>query len=206
MIKQFAKNTALVLIDVQKGVDVLEHWGGASGRRNNPQAESYMRLLLDAWRKNSLPVVFTRHDSREAASPLKWSLGTGDMKQGFEPVGSEVVIRKDINSGFIGTNLEIELRRLNVTRLVVVGFFTNFCVETTVRMAGNMGYDTYLVHDACATTNRIGVDGTDYEPQLVHDLSIASLNREFCTAIDHQHALSLLDGDVDNIERIQGNE
>jgi nicotinamidase-related amidase len=124
-----------VLIDVQKGVDVLEHWGGSSGRGNNPQAESCMKILLDLWRENSLPVIFTRHDSPEAASPLKWSLGTGEMMQGFEPAANEVVIRKDVNSGFIGTNLEIELRRLNITRLVVVSFFTNFCVETTVRMA-----------------------------------------------------------------------
>ncbi len=206
MIKQFAGDTALLLIDVQKGVDTLEHWGGSTARRNNPQAESHMKALLDAWRSHSLPVLYTQHDSREAASPLKLSLPTGAIKDGFEPADGEVVIRKDVNSGFIGTNLELELRRLEVTRLVVVGFFTNFCVETTTRMAGNMGYDCYLVHDACATTNRIGLDGTDYEPELVHDMAIASLNREFCTAIDHQQALSLLEADANDIERIQGNE
>ncbi len=206
MVKQFTQNSALLLIDVQKGVDELEHWGGPGGRRNNPHAESNMKSLLGGWREKSLPVFFTRHDSREAASPLKWSLPGGEMKGGFEPVDGEVVIRKDVNSGFIGTSLEIELRRLNIFRLVIVGFFTNFCVETTTRMAGNLGYDTYLVHDACATTNRIGIDGTDYDPQLVHELSVASLHREFCTAIDHRQALSLLDGDADNIEKVQGNE
>ncbi len=206
MIKQFRNNTALLLIDVQKGVDVLEHWGGPTGRRNNPNAETYMKALLDAWRSHSLPVVFTQHDSRELSSPLKLSLPTGAMKDGFEPIDAEVVVYKDVNSGFIGTNLELELRRLQASRLVIVGFFTNFCVETTTRMAGNMGYDTYLVHDACATTNRIGLDGTDYEPELVHDLAIASLNREFCTAIDHGQALSLLQADAESIARIQGNE
>jgi len=199
--KRFTENTALLLIDIQKGVDVLEHWGGPSGRRNNPGAESHMKKLLGAWRENSLPIIFTRHDSWEAASPLKWSLSTGEMKEGFEPVGGEVVIRKHANSGFVGTSLEIELRRLNVSRLVIIGFFTNFCVETTARMAGNLGYDTYLVHDACGTTNRIGIDGTDYDPELVHDMSIANLDREFCTVIDHKQALSLLSGDDENIER-----
>jgi len=206
MIKQFTSNTALLLIDVQKGVDDLQHWGGATGRRNNPDAEAHMKLLLDGWREKSLPVIFTQHDSRESTSPLKWSLPSGAMKEGFESVDGEIIIWKDVNSSFIGTNLEVELRRRGVTRLVVIGFFTNFCVETTIRMAGNMGYDCYLVHDACATTNRIGIDGTDYDPEVVHSLSIASLNREFCTAIDHQLAMSLLDSDASTFERIQGNE
>ena len=39
MIRQFGKETPLLLIDVQKGVDVLQHWGGPTGRRNNPDAE-----------------------------------------------------------------------------------------------------------------------------------------------------------------------
>ena len=175
MIQQFTNNTALLLIDIQKGVDDLQHWGGPTGRRNNPEAEAHMKALLDGWREKSLPIIYTKHDSREAASPLKWSLPSGEMKPGFEPREDETVIWKDVNSGFIGTNLEIKLRQLNVTRLVVVGFFTNFCVETTTRMAGNMGYDTYLIPDACATTNRIAPDGTDYDPELVHDLSVASL-------------------------------
>jgi len=199
--KRFRENTALLLIDIQKGVDVLEHWGGPKGRRNNPGAESYMKKLLDAWRENSLPIIFTRHDSWEENSPLKLSLSTGDMKDGFEPADGEVVIRKHANSGFVGTSLEIELRRLNVSRLVIIGFFTNFCVETTARMAGNLGYKTCLVHDACATTNRVGIDGTDYDPELVHAMSIANLDREFCTVIDHKQALSLLSGDQGSLER-----
>lgn len=206
MIRKFGRDTALLLIDVQKGVNVLTHWGGPTGRRNNPEAEARMLRLLQGWRKQGLPVVFTRHDSREAASPLKLSLPTGEMIEGFEPRAGEVVIDKDVNSGFIGTDLELRLRQLGASRLVIAGFFTNFCVETTTRMAGNLGYDTYLVHDACATTNRIGLDGRDYDPELVHDMSIASLHREFCTALDHRQVLGLLAADAPELERIQGNE
>ena len=104
-------------------------------------------------------MVFTCHDSREAASPLKLALATGRFKPGLEPARGELVIRKDVNSAFVGTPLEIELRRRGVQRLVCAGFFTNMCVETSVRMANNLGFDTYVVHDACATTNRIARDG-----------------------------------------------
>jgi len=128
------------------------------------------------------------------------------LKPGFELAASDIVVEKDVNSGFVGTSLEILLRRAGVQRLVVVGFFTNCCVETTIRMSGNMGFDTYLVPDCCATTNRIGPDGADYDPELVHSMAVANLHREFCTALEMNQALSLVAGDLVDVDRRQGNE
>jgi nicotinamidase-related amidase len=206
VIPRFGRDTALLLIDCQVGVDVRTHWGGPTGRRNNPDAESHMLRLLAGWRERGLPVAFTRHDSREAASPLKLALPTGAQKHGFEPRDGEIVVVKDVNSGFIGTSLEVDLRRRGVQRLVAVGFFTNSCVETTVRMAGNLGFDTYLVPDACAASNRIGPDGADHDPEAVHAMSVANLHGEFCTAISPGDALSLLESDSPRMDRRQGNE
>ena len=206
MINQFLKDSCLLLIDVQKGVDVLSHWGGKTGRRNNPEAEQNMLELLSKWRQHGLPVAWTLHDSREAASPLKLSEPGGELKPGFEIAASDIVIEKDVNSGFVGTSLEILLRRAGIQRLVVVGFFTNCCVETTIRMSGNMGFDTYLVPDCCATTNRLGPDGADYDPELVHSMAVANLHREFCTALEMNQTLSLVAGDLVDADRCQGNE
>jgi nicotinamidase-related amidase len=206
MIPKFDDDTALLLIDVQRGVADLQHWGGPTGRRNNPNAEQVMADLLAMWRARGLPVAFTRHDSREDASPLKFSLPGGVQKEGFEPHDNEIVVEKNVNSGFVGASLELQLRRAGVHRLVVAGFFTNMCVETTVRMAGNLGFDTYLIHDACATTNRVGLDSTDYEPDLVHDLTVANLNGEFCTALTGSEAFGLLESDSADLDRTQGNE
>ena len=206
MIKQFGRETALLLIDVQVGVDVLSHWGGSNGRRNNPDAEAKMSQLLATWRNAKLQVAFTRHDSRESASPLKFSLPTGAQKPGFEPASGEIVVEKDVNSGFIGTDLEIQLRRAKISRLAIVGFFTNFCVETTTRMAGNLGFDTYLIEDCCSASNRIGPDGVDRDPELVHAMTVANLHGEFCTAIKFADALGLVTADNSQLSRCQGNE
>jgi nicotinamidase-related amidase len=183
MITKFDKNSCLLLIDVQVGVDVLSHWGGPTGRRNNHDAEVKMLYLLAAWRKANLQVAFTRHDSREASSPLKFSLPTGAQKPGFEPNTRDIVVEKDVNSGFIGTSLEVQLRR-----------------------AGNLGFDTYLVDDCCSTSNRVGPDGTDRDPELVHAMTVANLHGEFCTAITCDDAISLITADNSTISRCQGNE
>ncbi len=206
MIKRFDAVTALLLIDVQKGVDVLDHWGGPNGRRNNPHAEENLRLLLDGWRSNGLPVFYTMHDSREARSPLKLALPTGRIKDGLEPRSGETIINKDVNSGFIGTNLELMLQRQRIHRLVIAGFFTNMCVETTVRTAGNLGFDTYVVEDACATTNRVGWDGVDRDAELVHAMAITSMDGEFCTALKTSDVVRLLSDNAEELTRRQGNE
>jgi nicotinamidase-related amidase len=206
MIPKFNDGAALVVVDAQQGVNRLQHWGGPTGRRNNPNAERHIGAILEAWRRRALPVYFTQHDSLEAASPLKLSLDTGRFIAGLEPRAGETIVTKNANSAFIGTSLEVSLRRRHIHRLLFVGYFTNFCVETSVRMANNMGFDTYLAHDACATCNRIGLDGKDYDPELVHDMSIASMHREFCTAITTADAVALLEADAAGLLRQQGNE
>lgn len=206
MIHKFNTSTALLLIDVQRGVDDTAYYGGSTGRVNNPQAKDNIRKILNAWRVKGGKVAFTRHDSIEEGSPLKLSLDTGLQLEGMEIEVGDISVSKSVNSGFIGTSLELDLRRSGISRLVVAGFFTNVCVETTVRMAGNMGFDTYLIHDACSTMNSIGIDGADYDPELVHNMSVAGLHGEFCTAISLDDALGLLDSDAAHLQRVQGNE
>ena len=206
MIEKFDKSTALLLVDVQEGVNDVKYYGGPSGKRNNDNAEENMRCLLTEWRRLGKQVAFTRHNSRELNSPLKLSLETGKQIEGLDIHESDIVVDKDVNSGFIGTSLEVELRRSGIDRLVVMGFYTNYCIETTVRMAGNLGFDTYLVHDACAAINTLGHDGTYYDADLVHNMSIASLHGEFCTAISNEVAMKLCVGDCLELERVQGNE
>ena len=206
MINKFDQNTALLVIDAQEGIKDTSYYGGERGRRNNPSAEENIISILNNWRKEKKPVVFTQHDSREEKSPLKLSLKTGQQLPNISPLPNDIVIKKDVNSGFIGTSLELNLRRIKIQRLLVLGFFTNCCIETTVRMAGNLGFDTYLVHDACAAMNRIGHDGTYYDPELVHNMAIANLHGEFCTAISTSDALRLINKDAKSLNRTQGNE
>lgn len=206
MIQQFGSDTALLLIDVQKGVHAFDHWGGPTGRMNNPGCQERIVSLLEAFRKAGNTIAFSRHDSLEPDSPLKLSLETGEQLEGLEILPGEITVRKNVNSAFIGTSLDAQLKRAGIKRLVVAGYFSNFCVETTVRMAGNMAYDVYLAHDACATCNRIDLNGVDHDPELVHDLSIAAMHGEFCTALATGQLISLLSAPANDLNRAQGNE
>lgn len=100
-----------------------------------------------------------------------------------KPVEGERELIKNVNSGFIGTNLETILKQSGVVDVVVAGLTTNHCVSTTVRMAGNLGFNVELVGDACAAFERQGVGGEVFAADLVHRTALASLHGEFCTVV-----------------------
>ena len=171
---------ALILIDIQKAFDHLKYWGG---ERNNPEAENNAGELLQLWRANNLPIFHIKHCSTIPTSPLNETHSGNEFKEIVRPIDGEPVIKKNVNSAFIGTDLKERLDIENVSKLVIVGLTTDHCVSTTTRMAANFGYTTFLVSDATATFNKKGVDGRNYAAELIHETALASLNEEFATII-----------------------
>jgi nicotinamidase-related amidase len=171
---------ALILIDIQKGFSDIEYWGG---ERNNPNAEINAANLLEIWREKNLPVYHVKHCSTNLKSLLHESNIGNEFMDIVSPKASEPVITKNVNSAFIGTDLKAQLDKAGITKLVIVGLTTDHCVSTTTRMAGNFGYETYLVSDATATFNKKGVNGQNYPAELIHETALASLNDEFATVV-----------------------
>ena len=79
-----------------------------------------------------------------------------DFKPEAQPLDGEPVITKDVNSAFIGTDLEARLREQGVEAVALVGLTTDHCVSTTARMAANLGFETWVLGDAMATHDRRG--------------------------------------------------
>lgn len=177
--------SALLIIDVQQGFDDPK-WGV----RNNPDAESNIELLLKLWRKRQSPVIHVQHCSIEPNSPLRSDRPGCAFKSQATPIAGEPVFKKSVNSSFIGTELEAYLRENMIETLVIVGLTTDHCVSTTTRMAGNLGFRTYLVSDATATFDRKGPDGKKYSAEEMHSSALASLHGEFATVIASSDLLS----------------
>ena len=145
-----------------------------------------------AWRKSALPIFHIQHCSNEKDSPLRPGSPGNEIKQIVAPNLGEAVLQKNVNSAFIGTKLESELGKKQVDSLVVVGLTTDHCVSTTARMAGNLGFDTYVVSDATATFDRTGPDGKLYSAEEIHAANLASLHNEFAKVVSTKAVLAEL--------------
>jgi nicotinamidase-related amidase len=176
------KDTVLYLIDLQQGFKDNKHWGG---KRNNPNCEANCFKLLSKFRDEARPVIHIKHCSISSSSPLHPSHPGNEFIETLKPLSNEDVIEKNVNSGFIGTNLKrLQDHKYNSKNIVVVGFTTNHCVSTTVRMGSNFGYNMYLVNDACATFERVDFDGKLWSAEDIHTVSICNLKDEFATILN----------------------
>ncbi|NJO05763.1 MAG: cysteine hydrolase [Chloroflexaceae bacterium] len=162
------------------------------GQRNNPQMEQVIANLLTAWRTTQRPVFHVQHCSTELASPLRPDRPGHAFKPEAQPRAGEPIIQKQVNSAFIGTDLEAMLRQRGIDTLVMVGLTTNHCVSTTARMAGNLGFTTYIVADAVATFDRLGHDGQHHPAATIHATALASLHLEFAMVVQAAQVLAAL--------------
>jgi nicotinamidase-related amidase len=178
-VNRLQSNAALLVVDMQKGFDDAS-WG----ERNNPDAESRVAALLRCWRDVSAPVIHVHHWSQSPAGCFWPGTAGSEPKAQAAPRPDEAVYHKRVNSAFIGTTLEGDLRQRGIECLVVVGLTTNHCVSTTVRMAGNLGFNTYVVSDATATFDRAGANGRQRKAAEVHNAALGDLHIEFAEVVD----------------------
>jgi nicotinamidase-related amidase len=182
---------ALIVVDVQRAFD---EWEAAGKRRNNPQAVTRIVDLLEAFRESGAPIFHIRHQGTGPNSSFLPE-GTGfPVKDEAREQAGEPVIVKRVNSAFIGTDLEARLRAAGLKTLVICGATTNHCVETTTRMAGNLGFDARLVRDATWTFDRTGPDGDVHSAEDIHAMTLANLNGEFARIVSTADAIAALGG------------
>ena len=148
--------------------------------------------ILAAWREARMPIIHVQHCSAEPNSPFRTDKPGNAIKEIAAPLSGEPLVRKSVNSAFIGTDLEAMLKSDDTNTVVLVGLTTDHCVSTTARMAGNFGFHTYVVSDATATFERTGPDGRDYSAEDIHNVNLASLQNEFATVVDTEALLKKL--------------
>jgi nicotinamidase-related amidase len=169
-----AANAALVLIDMQNGIN-----RPALGRRNNLDAERNIETLLSAWRATRRPIVHVRHISRSPDS-IFWPGQSGaEFQPRFAPLAHEHVVEKNVPDAFAATGLERWLRVRDIEQLVIAGVITNNSVEATARSAGNLGFSAIVASDGAYTFDQRDLTGRLWPAEDVHALSLANLAMDY---------------------------
>ena len=135
-------NTALLVIDMQKGV--------VEGAHERASVVANVRRLVEKARQDQVPVVWVQHSDEQLArgSDNWWIIPE------LTPGETEPLVEKNYGDSFEDTRLETVLSDLGVGRLVVVGAQTDACVRSTLHGAFARGYDATLVRDAHTTEDQ----------------------------------------------------
>lgn len=169
---------ALIIIDMQKGMA-----SPAAGTRNNLAAEHQIATMLAAWRAAGATVVHVRHISRTPASPF-WPGQPGvEFQTALAPLPEEHVVEKNVPDAFIHSALERWLRVRGIDKVVIAGVSTNNSVESSARTAGNLGFVTQVVADACFAFAQVDYAGVPRSADAVHAMALANLDGEYAQVV-----------------------
>jgi nicotinamidase-related amidase len=162
---------ALVIVDIQN--DYFP--GGAHPLEGPEEAAAAAGRLLASFRAAGEPVIHVRHVWDEAdATFMRPGTDGVDIHPAVAPRDDELLITKEHPNSFRETGLEEELRARGIGELVVCGMMTSMCVDATVRAAVDLGFETTVAHDACATCD-LEFDGRRVPAAAVHSAFLAAL-------------------------------
>ena len=168
----------LLPIDMQRAFDAPP-WP----RRWNERVDQNGLALIGKWREAGRPIIHVRHDSVMEGSSLAPGTEGNRFRPGFEPLPGEALVTKSVNSAFIGTDLDLRLKRLGAKHVVAFGISTDMCVSTTVRTGANMGWDMLLAADACDCFDLPDGNGGIIAAEAVQAAHVATLGFEFCRVV-----------------------
>ncbi|MDP3087357.1 MAG: cysteine hydrolase family protein [Methylotenera sp.] len=172
------KNSALILIDIQN-----TYRSGLMQLTGVEQAILEAQKLLKKARDLNIPIIHIQHDAG-VGSPYDVSADIGAISSEVAPIAGEKVIIKNYPNSFVQTSLDAELKALGIKNIVLAGFMTHMCVNSTAHGAFNLGYATTIIASATATRPLMGANNKILTADEVHQGALASTRDLYAVVLD----------------------
>ncbi len=147
------KNTALLVVDVQTALVLGEPFAWEEVIGN-------IRILIEKSRENNVEVIYIQHDGKSGDELEPYSEGW-KIFEDIKPNGNERVIRKNYNSAFKGTRLKEYLDGKGITQLIVTGMQTEYCIDSTCKVAFEYGLEVIIPEKTNTTFNNGNISAKD---------------------------------------------
>lgn len=175
--------STLILIDCQN-----TYTYGAMELEGVQAALDEAAALLDRARSAGIPVIHIQHD--DGPGSLYDIAGeSGAIVPRVAPRDDEPVVVKNYPNSFVQTALDEQLKSVGAQSLVIAGFMTHMCVNSTARGAFNLGYASTVVAAATATRSLPGLDGTAMPASSLQAASLAALADLFAVVVPDAAAI-----------------
>lgn len=179
------KDSALIMVDCQN-----TYRKGVMQLANVEPAIKEAQKLLRIARENNVPVIHIQHDAG-SGTPYDVKSEIGQISDEVAPINGEVLITKNYPNAFIATSLEAQLKSLRIENVVIAGFMTHMCINSTARGAFNCGFKPTVVASACATRSLIGANNQLIDAQTMHEAALAAIRDLFAVVVDDVVCLNI---------------
>ena len=179
------KNSALIMVDCQ---NTYRH--GIMQLTNVEPAVKEAQQLLQMARALHVPIIHIQHDAG-VGTPYDITAEIGQISTEVAPKNGEAVITKNYPNSFVATPLEAQLKALGIENIILAGFMTHVCINSTARGAFNLGFKPTVVASACATRSLIGPQGKVIDAQTMHDSALAAIRDMFAVVVDDVASLKI---------------
>ncbi|BBX01267.1 cysteine hydrolase [Mycolicibacterium moriokaense] len=176
-------DSTLVLIDCQN-----TYTQGVMELEGVQAALDEAAVLLDRARRAGTPVIHIQHDDGPG-SLYDVEGESGAIVAQVAPRDGERVVIKNYPNAFVETDLDEILKAANASNLVLAGFMTHMCVNSTARGAFNLGYSPTVVASATATRALPGVGGQTVPANVLQSASLAALSDLFAVVVADSAAI-----------------
>lgn len=179
---------ALLVIDAQQEYFAPHgKWVLPAGER----ALERIHALIAAAREARIPIFYITHESLEADSPVFRAGSTGVMLHpSLVPAAGEVVITKHFPNAFAQTSLEAYLRQAGVDTIIVSGYMTHLCCDTTTRAAEEHAFGVLFAGDATAARD-LTLNGVTFSHDRIHEATLAVMT-EFASVLTAEGIIARL--------------
>jgi nicotinamidase-related amidase len=145
------KNTILIIVDVQNAI--------VEGKPFDVESIlSNIKLLLSVCREKGIPVLYIQHDGKVGSEFEPYTYGW-EIHKSIGPINSEPIIHKRYNSAFKETDLHEFLQKLGMETIILVGMQTEYCIDTTCRVAFEKGYKLIMPEKSNTTFGNDNLSG-----------------------------------------------
>lgn len=172
-------NCAIVFIDYQNEyVDGAMPLGQAGAR-----AIENARLLLEKAREQKIPIFHITHHGAENGQIFDPLSANVEIVSELQPQDDETVIAKKHPNAFYETQLQTLISETQKQQIIFAGFMSHMCVSSSVRAAFDLGFESFVCHDACTTRDLPNANKEAISAEVVHDTAMAGLQDRFAALV-----------------------
>ena len=171
-------DSALIMIDLQN-----TYRRGVMQLTGVEQALTEAAKLLEIARDLKVPVFHIQHDGGEG-SPYDVRAEIGAIADEVAPIDGEPVITKHYPNSFVQTDLDERLKALGIQKIMLAGFMTHMCINSTAHGGFNLGYAPTVVASATATRPLQSAGGKVLSAQQVHEGALAATRDLYAAVAD----------------------